>query len=1055
MTHDSDDKRPSDDPGDHAHADLTRSSNPNPSPGNDDATRAAGVGRDAAAPLAAQEVMPERVGDYAILGKLGQGGMGVVYEARQDDPPRVVALKVIRGGRFVDEARVRMFQREVETLARLSHPNIGAIYASGRTEDGQHYFAMELVQGATLDRYLAGRPAPEAPGELEHRLRLFSSIASAVHYAHQRGVIHRDLKPSNIVVSEAAESVSRGSSPSASAAGLPLVKILDFGLARITDEDMVAASIATEVGVIKGTLPYMSPEQARGDAAAIDVRTDVYALGVLLYEMVSGKKPYDVVGASLLEAVRVICEEPPRSLSGEWTGRRALDLDVETIARKALAKEPERRYDSAAALVDDVQRFLMSQPIMARPPSAAYQLKKFTQRHRPMVAGAALALAALVVGAVVSTALYLRAEKEAERARVEAATAEQVSTFLRSMLEGVGPSVAQGRDTTLLKEILERANTRVEEELEGEPVIEAHIRSTIGVVYYEINDFENTERQFTRALEIYRELHGEEHADVAQSYFNLGLFEQKRDNVEKAEQLITQAIDLSRVVNGEHHEKTAQFTTHLGNALLSQGRFEDALPHLMAAVESLRGLPGDNAVEVGIALNTLGIAYHQLSRYDEARPLYEEALALHRKALGDKHPYVVTDLANLAYLAKYEGDLAAAGARFKEALALRREIAPEGDPETLQILTGLGGVLKDAGRYDESEALFLEGLAMSKRIYGETSESVIRQMKGLGDFYETTGQPRRALAMVEEAIAVFRASYGEERPYYATLLNSLGLARSSLGEARGAVAALEESHALSTKLYGAEAPDATLALINLARAYRDARSEKRAEELLREVIEIRLRTSGRKHYGSGTPMLTLGRMLARLGRFDEAIALTKDGADIFEETLGVDHFQAMSTRMLHADTLRQAGRLEEAESMLRALQARQVEATGASGDRALRVGAALGAVLADQGRGDEAEALYRAALDASAGTFQANELNGIRESYGRALHRLGRFEESRAVLEEVYERSVSISGALSPSAADSAESLAELYESWEERAPGEGHRERARMWRGKAIPGGL
>ena len=520
---------------------------------------------------------PPSIGTYRILGRLGEGGMGVVYEAEQQDPKRIVALKVIRGGAFVDDQYVRMFEREVETLARLTHPNIGAIYESGRTEDGRHFFAMELVRGQTLDAYIASRGPTMAPEELEHRLRLFAKIASAVHYAHQRGVIHRDLKPSNIVVTSVAEEGATASAPE-----VPEVKILDFGLARITDEDVRAASVVTEVGVIKGTLAYMSPEQARGDTAAVDVRTDVYALGVLLHEMISGQRPYDVVQASLLEAVRVICEEPPRSLRATWSGTRRLDADVETILGKALEKDPERRYASAAAFADDVGRFLASEPILARPPSAAYQMRKFAQRHRPIVVGAGIAVLALVAGVVVSTSLYFRAERAAERARIDAATARQVGNFLQDMLAGAGPSVAQGRDVTLLREILGRASKRIDEELIEAPEIEARLRSTLGTTYAELNDFEEAERQFGRALAVYGRISGGESADVAATESNLGLLESKRGNHDAAVEHLQRAVEIARRVHGDAGA-TGNFLSNLGNAYSSNGKYQEALEQLEQA----------------------------------------------------------------------------------------------------------------------------------------------------------------------------------------------------------------------------------------------------------------------------------------------------------------------------------------------------------------------------------------------------------------------------------------------------------------------------------------
>ena len=276
--------------------------------------------------------LPQTIGRYRIVGKLGEGGMGIVFEAEQQNPRRRVALKIIRGGSLVDEQRVRMFQREVNTLALLKHPNIGAIYEAGRTEAGEHFFAMELVRGRTLDDYLRHRTGALDTGEIRFRLRLFHSICSAVNYAHQRGVIHRDLKPSNIVVSEGKDSAD----------ALPEIKILDFGLARITDTDVEAATAVTEIGVIKGTLPYMSPEQTRGNPDEIDLRSDVYSLGVILFEMLTGGRPYDTKNTSLVDALRIICERPPLSLRQAWSGARGPDADLETIIGKALEKERVR-----------------------------------------------------------------------------------------------------------------------------------------------------------------------------------------------------------------------------------------------------------------------------------------------------------------------------------------------------------------------------------------------------------------------------------------------------------------------------------------------------------------------------------------------------------------------------------------------------------------------------------------------------------------------------------------------------------------------------------------
>src|SRR5262245_661885 len=378
-------------------------------------------------------VAPLRIGDYRIIRKLGEGGMGVVYEAEQQHPRRPVALKVIRGGQFVGEYHVQLFQREVQALALLKHPGIAAIYDAGQTEDGQHYFAMELAPGAPLMEYVKQRSAQPDAGELRQRLEMFLKLADAISYAHQRGVIHRDLKPANILASDgtAAQTVnsamvSRGE-----------IKVLDFGLARITAAEEAGGSQLSAVGQIKGTLAYMSPEQVRGNPDEIDVRTDVYALGMILYELLAERLPYDVERASLPEALRTICEEPPKSLSQTWnethTSRKSerLDRDVETIVLKALEKDPNRRYQAVAAMAEDVTRYLTNQPITARPPSAVYQFRKLVARHKALFAFLG-ALFVLLLGFGVTMAVQ---SARIARERDKAVAAEQMAATQRDTAE--------------------------------------------------------------------------------------------------------------------------------------------------------------------------------------------------------------------------------------------------------------------------------------------------------------------------------------------------------------------------------------------------------------------------------------------------------------------------------------------------------------------------------------------------------------------------------------------------------------------------------------------
>ncbi len=361
------------------------------------------------------------LGDYRILRKLGEGGMGIVYEAEQQSPRRPVALKVIRGGRLVDKYQVKLFKREIQALARLKHPGIAAIYESDLTEDGQHYFAMELVRGVPLLDYVKGQrlTGTQAPIGIRRRLELFLKICEAISYAHQRGVIHRDLKPANILVTDESE----GPSPAGSSVSRVEVKVLDFGLARITDEEGTGASALSGVGQIKGTVPYMSPEQIRGNPGEIDVRSDVYTLGVILYEMLTERFPYDIENVSLPQAIRIICEAPPKPPSSLWSGTgnrksgkvERIDRDVETITLKSLEKDPARRYQSAAAMAEDVARYLTSQPIQARPPSAFYQFRKLVIRHKTPFALLAALFALLLGFAVMMAAQSIRISRERDK----------------------------------------------------------------------------------------------------------------------------------------------------------------------------------------------------------------------------------------------------------------------------------------------------------------------------------------------------------------------------------------------------------------------------------------------------------------------------------------------------------------------------------------------------------------------------------------------------------------------------------------------------------------
>ena len=419
---------------------------------------------------------------FEILGLLGEGAMGAVYEAQQQEPQRRVALKLIRKG-GLDPDRIRRLEMEVRALARLRHPGIVPLMSQGRAADGTPWFAMELVDGEPLDRFIA-----RSSIDLGARIRLFQQVVAAVSHAHQNGVIHRDLKPGNILVSAPSHTSSIGAADRVGA-----VRVLDFGLARITDDMKDPALGGTEPGRIVGTLSYMSPEQARGEVDTVDQRTDIYSLGVILYELVTGKPPIDLDGCWVGEAVRRLTyQQPvrPRAI-------RRTPADLETIILKTLEKEPARRYQSAASLLEELDRWADGLPILAHPPSALYQLRKLAGRHQAVTAIGTLLLLLLVAA---GPAYSLLQRRQARAIAEEKDAARAVIEFQKRMLTAPQPSI-DGR-TVLLRDLLRRSSRQLEREYRDQPKIEALLRGVVGRAFAAIGMREAARPELLRALEL-------------------------------------------------------------------------------------------------------------------------------------------------------------------------------------------------------------------------------------------------------------------------------------------------------------------------------------------------------------------------------------------------------------------------------------------------------------------------------------------------------------------------------------------------------------------------
>ena len=745
---------------------------------------------------------PRTIGDFRIVRYLGAGGMGVVYEAEQQHPKRLVALKVIRGGRYVDETAVRLFRREAQVLARLKHPAIAAIYESGRTDDGEHFFAMELVRGKTLDDWLAGRPPTDGstPAELDLRLRIFRKICEGVAYAHQRGVVHRDLKPSNILI------LHEQTSGSGHGAGdTPNVKILDFGLARITDTDVAASTMVTDAGTIRGTLSYMSPEQIRGNPDEIDMRTDIYSLGVVLYQMLTGDLPYEITGKPMHEISRVICEEPPRSFVNAWKGGSRPDRDIETITFKALEKSTARRYQGVTSLEEDIDRFLGNQPILARPASAIYQLRKMVQRHKAPFFSAVIVLL-LLAGGLVALSVQARAiARERDRANQEAQNAMAVTEFLVRLFEVADPAEARDKDVSA-RELLDRGTDQMNDELEQQPEIRAMLSSVLGRVYLNLGLYDQASPLLKEALDLQVSIYQEESPEAAEAANNLATLYLHEGDYESAEHRFREVLALKRRLHGDRSSEVAESLNQMAVLYLHQGEFQAAVPLLEEALATERALSGGRNEATATIINDLAYCAIKLGNDDEAERLNRETLALRREVLGEDHPFIAQSLNNLGQTLAARGEFQEAEELIREAVALNRKIYGENHPELNATMSSLASVLRDSGKLTEAEQVLLQVLDADRATFGEDHPFIADDLRKLASVQDRMGELGAAEKHYREALEIQRKTFAEDSWQVATTKSLLGGCLAKQGDSEQAEPLLVPSYQIIVNTFGEDHP---------------------------------------------------------------------------------------------------------------------------------------------------------------------------------------------------------------------------------------------------------
>jgi serine/threonine-protein kinase len=755
-------------------------------------------------------------GPYRIVRELGRGGMGTVYLAERDDGQfaRTVAVKVLRRGLDADDV-VRRFVAERQILATLQHPHIARLLDGGVAGDGRPYFVMEYVDGEPIDRWCDARRLP-----IDGRLRLVRDVARAVHAAHSALVVHRDLKPPNILVTAGGE-----------------VKLLDFGIAKLLDPDARAAGEPlTHTGLRVMTPEYASPEQVRGDP--VTTATDVYGLGLVLHELLTGHRAQHPRGRALHEIERAVCEvEPARPSAavqrdaraaglpspaalaarrGTTPGRlaRALSGDLDRIVACALHKSPGRRYASAEQLALDIDRYLDGRAVAARGDSMAYRARKFVRRHRWAVAAAAALVLVLAGYAATVTVQAGRIREALRQALVEAEKAEEVTAFTLALFEGVdGDAAARGGLT--VRELLARGAARAER-LDAQPAAQAQRLDVVGRVYQRLGDYAAAEPYLQRALALRRRTLGARHEATAESMYHLATLQVVRGRFGTAEALLREALTVQRALLGDGHPRVARTLDGLGRLLQDRGDYAGAerltrealaarrahygpehpevatsLVHLafqlqlqgryaaaegpaQQALAMRRRLLGETHADVASALGALGLLRSQQGRLAPAESLMLQALALRTRLLGPEHPEVAQTLGLLGAVRRRDGRLAAAESTYRAALTIAHRTLGTDHPEVGHHTNGLALTLRDAGRLEEADSLQRTVLAMRRRVLGPEHPAVAMSLHQLGQLAQRRGRMPEAERLLREALAIRRTTLGLTHPLTVESARELG-----------------------------------------------------------------------------------------------------------------------------------------------------------------------------------------------------------------------------------------------------------------------------------------
>lgn len=828
----------------------------------------------------------DRIGRYKLLQQIGEGGWGIVFMAEQEQPiHRRVALKIVKPGMDTKSVIAR-FEAERQALALMDHPGIAKIFDAGATESGRPYFVMELVRGIKITEY-----CDQHSLTTEERLNLFVQVCHAVQHAHQKGIIHRDIKPSNILVTTDEE-------------GARLPVVIDFGIAKVTtNQRLTDKTLFTALEMLIGTPAYMSPEQAELSSAGIDTRTDIYSLGVLLYELLTGSTPFDtgaLLKAGVDEIRRVIREQEParpstrlsslthadittvaqRRHSAPPTLIHAVSGDLDWITMKALEKDRTRRYETATGLALDIERYLANEPIRARPPSTLYKFRKVVLRNKLLFAAIGV-IVTLTFASLVMVSVSLAKERQMRRqlaaalresktdeakATTEAIRSQEANQFLKDMLAGVGPSARHGADVTLLREILDRTAKRVGV-LTNQPSVEAELRDEIGRLYADIGSYDQAEPMLRSAVALDRDVFSPQSAQTAVALNDLGRALSLRGNLDEAERANAEALDIRQKLFGHENALVAESIDHLASVRRHQHRLAEADKSIREALGIRERLFGADSAEVAESLHNLSVVLG-----DEGKPVEGEAVAQRilaiRQRLNNDDPSLGSALADAAWAAGLNKNLDKSESLYQEALSVRRKAFGDDHPDVAKTLYSLGEIMRQRGNLTAADGVMTAAVSIQTKILGDGHPDTLYSLNNLAKIFEEEGKWVEAEILYRNVLPLWRKLRGIDDPVSMYTLRKLGSALEAEHKWPEAESIDREALSISSKK-GDQDADALADLDKLARVLTNEKEYAEANELLDKALTPTFVTQG----ASASLLAQRINLFGHRGRWKEAAAV--------------------------------------------------------------------------------------------------------------------------------------------------------------------------------------